>query len=85
VLEDTYTTTFASASSVPATTSSVVGGCEYNFAQLGSLDMLMILGFAGWPLRVTFPLSPLAPGAADTIGKQSRAAKAVRSVFFEGI
>jgi hypothetical protein len=62
--------------------SSDVGECEYNFAQLGSLDMLMIFGLAGWPSMVTLPLTSAVPGSADASGKHSRIVNTAKNVRF---
>jgi len=66
----------------PVSASSVVGKREYDLAQLGSLDMFMTCGLAGWPLKITLPLIPEVAGAADIIGKQSRAVNAAKNACF---
>jgi hypothetical protein len=50
-----YTTTFSSVPPGPTTTSSLVGGVEYIFAQFGSEDMLIVLGVEAMPSTVTLP------------------------------
>src|ERR1700739_4021126 len=62
-----YTTTFSSAFPGPVTTFSNDTGFEYCFAQLGSWDMSIVLGFAGVPSNLTWPLAVPFPGRADVI------------------
>jgi hypothetical protein len=42
-------------------------GFEYCLAQLGSIDISIVLGFTGVPSNVTWPLTVPFPGRADVI------------------